>query len=61
MFKGDTRETLEELGLVGYQIDTFSSDYYQLPITRWPCQSRAPVGAAPPTRSQLRLQRQTQA
>ena len=22
-----TRETLEELGLVGYQIDTFSSDY----------------------------------
>ena len=33
---------------------------YQLPITRWPCQSRAPVGAAPPTRSQLRLQRQTQ-
>ena len=36
-----TRETLEELGLVGYQIDTFSSDYddyidesgmvYQLP------------------------------
>ena len=33
---------------------------YQLPITRWPCQSRAPVGAAPPTRSQLRLQRHTQ-
>ena len=22
-----TRETLEELGLVGYQIDTFSSEY----------------------------------
>ena len=22
-----SRETLEELGLVGYQIDTFSSDY----------------------------------
>ena len=22
-----TRETLEELGLVGYQVDTFSSDY----------------------------------
>ena len=33
---------------------------YQLPITRWPCQSRAPVGAAPPTRSQLRRQRHTQ-
>ena len=33
---------------------------YQLSITRWPCQSRAPVGAAPPTRSQLRLQRHTQ-
>ena len=33
---------------------------YQLPITKWPCQSRAPVGAAPPTRSQLRLQRHTQ-
>ena len=31
-----------------------------LPITKWPCQSRAPVGAAPPTRSQLRLQRHTQ-
>jgi hypothetical protein len=32
---------------------------YQLPITKWPHQSEAPVGAAPPTRSQLRLQRQT--
>jgi hypothetical protein len=31
--------------------------YYQLPITKWPHQSEAPVGAAP-TRSQLRLQRQ---
>jgi hypothetical protein len=29
---------------------------YQLPITKWPHQSEAPVGAAPPTRSQLRLQ-----
>jgi hypothetical protein len=29
-------------------------------ITKWPHQSEAPVGAAPPTRSQLRLQRQTQ-
>jgi len=26
-----------------------------LPITKWPCQSGAPVGAAPPTRSHLRL------
>ena len=34
--------------------------YYQLPITKWPRQSGAPVGAAPPTRSQLRLQRHTQ-
>ena len=33
---------------------------YQLPITKWPRQSGAPVGAAPPTRSQLRLQRHTQ-
>ena len=33
---------------------------YQLPITKWPHQSGAPVGAAPPTRSQLRLQRRTQ-
>jgi hypothetical protein len=32
---------------------------YQLPITKWPHQSEAPVGAAPPTRSQLRRQRQT--
>jgi hypothetical protein len=32
---------------------------YQLPITKWPHQSEAPVGAAPPTRSQLRLQRQS--
>ena len=31
-----------------------------LPITKWPHQSGAPVGAAPPTRSQLRLQRRTQ-
>jgi hypothetical protein len=31
----------------------------QLPITKWPHQSEAPVGAVPPTRSQLRLQRQT--
>ena len=35
-------------------------DNYQLPITKWPRQSGAPVGAAPPTRSQLRLQRHTQ-
>jgi hypothetical protein len=28
---------------------------YQLPITKWPHQSEAPGGAAPPTRSQLRL------
>ena len=34
--------------------------FYQLPITKWPRQSGAPVGAAPPTRSQLRLQRHTQ-
>ena len=34
--------------------------YAQLPITKWPRQSGAPVGAAPPTRSQLRLQRHTQ-
>ena len=33
---------------------------YQLPITKWPRQRGAPVGAAPPTRSQLRLQRHTQ-
>ena len=33
---------------------------YQLPITKWPHQSGAPVGAAPPTKSQLRLQRRTQ-
>ena len=33
---------------------------YQLPITKWPHQSGAPVGAAPPTRSQLRHQRRTQ-
>ena len=33
----------------------------QLPITKWPRQSGAPVEAAPPTRSQLRpLQRHTQ-
>ena len=31
--------------------------FYQLPMAP---QSRAPVGAAPPTRSQLRLQRHTQ-
>ena len=30
------------------------------PITKWPHQSGAPMGAAPPTRSQLRLQRHTQ-
>jgi hypothetical protein len=36
-----------------------NSTNYQLPITTWPHQSEAPVGAAPPTRSQLRLQRQT--
>jgi hypothetical protein len=28
---------------------------YQLPITKWPHQSEAPVGAAPPTRSQRKL------
>ena len=33
-----TRETLEELGLVGYQIDTFSSDYDDYWL--------APVGAS---------------
>ena len=33
---------------------------YQLPITKWPRQSGAPVGAAPPSRSQIRLQRHTQ-
>ena len=32
----------------------------KIPITKWPHQSGAPVGAAPPTRSQLRLQRRTQ-
>ena len=32
----------------------------QLPITRWPRQSGVPVGVAPPTRSQLGLQRHTQ-
>jgi hypothetical protein len=32
---------------------------HQLPITKWPHQSEAPVGEAPPTRSQLRLQRQS--
>ena len=33
---------------------------FNVPITKWPHQSGAPVGAAPPTRSQLRLQRRTQ-
>jgi hypothetical protein len=28
-------------------------------MTKWPHQSEAPVGAAPPTKSQLKLQRQT--
>ena len=33
---------------------------YQLPSTKWPHQSGAPMGAAPPTRSQLRRQWHTQ-
>ena len=50
-------------GEEGSQPNSHSSPFdtnYQLPITKWPCQSGAPVGAAPPTRSQLRLQRHTQ-
>jgi hypothetical protein len=43
-------------------LQTGSSPWYTITITitKWPHQSEAPVGAAPPTRSQLRLQRQTQ-
>jgi hypothetical protein len=40
--------------------DSPGPQFNQLPITKWPHQSEAPVGAAPPTRSQLRLQQQTQ-
>ena len=39
---------------------TLERGFVVLTITKWPCQSGAPVGAAPPTRSQLRLQRHTQ-
>ena len=41
-------------------MDMYGTLQHQLPITKWPRQSGAPVGAAPPTRSQLRLQRHTQ-
>ena len=39
--------------------DPFARNY-QLPITKWPHQSGAPVGAAPPTRCQLRLEQHIQ-
>ena len=45
---------------MAYRCGHAPSTNYQLPITKWPRQSGAPVGAAPPTRSQLRLQRHTQ-
>jgi len=44
----------------GSLVKVLSGHMMQLPITKWPRQSGAPVGAAPPTRSQLRLQRHTQ-
>ena len=47
-------------GVILVDYDNIEYFNYQLPITKWPRQSGAPVGAAPPTRSQLRLQRHTQ-
>jgi hypothetical protein len=44
---------------LGFNMQTWVHQSMTITITEWPQQSEAPVGAVPPTRSQLRLQRQT--